>query len=95
MTKSLETLVNGEIRDLNLPNSHSLVYCALPGNCPTLPPQHLPFSLAGELGLLQGGTQFSWVSPICAGGIHIIKLLFVFLLLICVNSRGYLSQEPR
>ena len=28
-------------------------------------------------------TQFSWVFPMYTGGIHVVKLLFVFLLLIC------------
>lgn len=42
-SKSLETLINAEGKDLNLHNNHTLVYCAFPGNLPYLTPhpQHL------------------------------------------------------
>lgn len=40
-----------------------------------------------------GISQFSWVSPVYTGGIHVIKPL-VFLLLICIITEG-LSQESR
>lgn len=39
-------------------------------------------------------TQFSWVDPMYVGGMHVIKLLFVFLLVI-FHYRERLSREPR
>ena len=45
-----------------------------------------------------GPFWFSWVSPLYARGIHVIRLMFVFLLLTCLllwGARGgNLSQEP-
>lgn len=44
----LETVINGESRDLNLHNNFTLDYYAFPGNLELTPPtQHL-LSLAGE-----------------------------------------------
>ena len=40
-----------------------------------------------------GVTQFSWLSLIHRGGIYVSKLLFVFLLLICLIMGG--SLQPR
>ena len=40
-------------------------------------------------------TQFSWVSPVCIGVIHVIKLLFVFFLIIYLLLQRCLSQKPR
>lgn len=34
MTKSLEIFLNGESKDLNLPNNFIFVYCAFPDNFP-------------------------------------------------------------
>lgn len=45
-----------------------------------------------------GVTQFSWLSPMYARGIHATILLFIFLLLICpfiTGVGGCLSQQPR
>ena len=41
----------------------------------------------------QGVIQFFWVSAIYTGGIHVIKVLFVFLLFIFFYSEC-LSQDP-
>lgn len=43
----------------------------------------------------RGVAQFSWMSPMATGDIHVIKLVLVFLRLICLLSQGDLSQEPR
>lgn len=41
-----------------------------------------------------GAAQLSWVSPMCTGGGHAIKLLFVFLLLVCfLLHRGGVSAK--
>ena len=96
MIKFLETLINGEGRDLNLHNNHTLVYCALPDNLLQLhlnPQSFFAFRwvwyIKWWLGLFQRATQFSWVSHIYMEGIHVIKFLFVFLVLICLLSRGW------
>ena len=44
---------------------------------------------------VQEVTQLFWVSPMYIGGRHFIKILFVFLLLICLGVGVVLSQEPR
>ena len=46
-------------------------------------------------GPIWGVTQFSSVSPMYTRGLHVIKLLFVFPLLVCLLLQGGLSQEPR
>ena len=69
--------------DLNLNNNLILVTCALPENL-VLPHQTFSFFIGWKwylrwyLGPFQGVTQFSWVSPMYTGGIHVIKLLFFF-----------------
>lgn len=87
MTLNLETVI-GEGKDLNLHHNRTLVYPVFPG--PTL--SHLLF-LAGN-GIVGGGlghffflgggwfTQFPGSLPGIQGGIYVIKLLFIFLLLI-------------
>ena len=42
------------------------------------------------LGPFQRVIQFSWVSPMYTGGIHVIKLLFVFLLTCLLLLKGCL-----
>ena len=93
MTKSLETLIDGQGDDSNLPNDLARVYCAFPDHLhqglPTTTHQHVRHV---------GVTLFSWVFPLCTGGIHVSKLLFVFLPLICLLSWGWewgLCQVPR
>lgn len=44
--------------------------------------------------LTWGVIQFSWVSCMYTGGIFVTKLLFVFVLFICLLSQWGLSQEP-
>lgn len=51
--------------------------------------------LRGRLLPFWGVVQFSWVSLVYTGGMHVIKLLFVFLLLLHLVLQGGLSQEPR
>ena len=66
MSKSLETVINGEVNDLSLHNNLTLVYCAFPGHLPLLipHPQQFLLSLAKDgIWPFQGVTQFSWVSP--------------------------------
>ena len=46
-------------------------------------------------GSFPGVIQFSRISPMYRAGIHVIKLLFVFLLLICFLLQGCLNQELR
>lgn len=66
---------------------------------PLPPPAFFVFSwrryLRWCLELLQGITQFPSASLTYTGGIYVIKLLFLFLLLICLLLHGCLSQEPR
>ena len=83
-SKSLETLNNAQGNDLALHNN--LPFCLLcfswlPPNDSLLPP---PTSFVFKVIVPFGGvTQFSWVSPMYTGGIHVIKLVFAFLLLTC------------
>lgn len=66
---------------------------------PLSPPAFFIFSwrryLRWYLELLGGVTQFPSVSLMYTGGIYVIKLLFLFPLLICLLLPGCLSQEPR
>lgn len=48
MTESLEILINGEGKDLNLLNNHNLVYCG-PRNLPQLVPTTTIFCLLLEM----------------------------------------------
>ena len=88
MIKSVETLI--------------LVYCAFPDtshNWLSLHPKHLS-CLAGD-GIPGDGwghyreVLFPWVFPMHIRGMHVTKLLFVFLLLICLLLQKVLSQGPR
>lgn len=49
----------------------------------------------GVLGLHFRELLSSWVSLMYTGCMHVVKLLFVFPLLICLLLRGSLSQETR
>lgn len=48
-------------------------------------------------GAIKGVTEFSWVSPNYAGGIHVIKFLFVFLLNLSyyINLIIGSAEDPR
>lgn len=81
--KSLETLISAEGQDWNLHNSLTTVYCAFPDNLTNLtPPPTAAYSFVLNWRLylrwwLQSFgkvTQFSCVSRMCTGGIHITKL---------------------
>ena len=69
-------------------------------NWPSIPapPTSFVFSwkwfLRWWFGPFLGVTQFPWVSPMYKGDIHVTKLLFVFLLLICLFITR-ISQPPR
>ena len=65
MTVSPETLINGEVKDLELWNNYTPVtcYCAFPGNLP-LPglqtPQHILSSVEDEVSLVDFLREISW-----------------------------------
>lgn len=93
----------GPSKHLSYQEFDFLSSCQLPSSPFNLlnhyPQQPLSFSwrwyFKRELWPLIYVTQFSWISPTYRGGILAVKLLFVFLLLICLLSLGSLSQEPR
>lgn len=91
MTKSLETLINGQGNDLNLPSNlmlFTVLFLAspIPGSLPYSPTSAFVFRLRwylrGWRGPFWGVTPFSWVSPLFTGIRHVITFLFVLLLLI-------------
>ena len=100
MALNLKSLIKREGKDSSLHNHLTLVYCVLPGPLPylalfTATPSFVfswSWYLRRWLGPFQGVTQFAWVSPLYMGGIHVIKLLFVFLLLSFIT--GGSQPEP-
>lgn len=44
---------------------------------------------------ISGSTQFSWVSPIYTGGVHVVKLVFVYLLFISLLLKWVSATESR
>lgn len=44
---------------------------------------------------ISGSTHFSWVSPIYTGGVHVVKLVFIYLLFISLLLRRVSATEPR
>ena len=73
VTKSLEILISGEVRDLNLHDNLTLVCCALPHNLLYL---EMVFRVTAWAIL----ESYSVFLPLYmyVGGIHVIKLLFYF-----------------